>query len=137
MSEHQRVLQDLTRDEALRRLASVPIGRVVFTDRALPAIRPVNHLVDGGDVIIRSHLGAALLRAAESGVVVAFEADCIDPEQRLGWSVIVTGIARRVTDPEESRRFQGLLKPWIQRPEMPFVVRIHADLVTGYELVPA
>jgi hypothetical protein len=28
-------------------LASVPLGRIVFTARALPAIRPVSHLVDG------------------------------------------------------------------------------------------
>lgn len=137
MSEQPRVLHDLSRDEALRRLASVSMGRVVFTDRALPAIRPVNHLVDGGDVIIRSHLGAALMRAADSGVVVAFEADRIDAEQRLGWSVIVTGMARRVSDPAEIERFQEQLKPWIQRPEMPFVVRIQPELVTGFELVPA
>ena len=34
--------QELAREEALRLLATVPLGRVVFTDRALSAIRPVN-----------------------------------------------------------------------------------------------
>ena len=31
--------QELAREEALRLLGTVPLGRVVFTDRALPAIR--------------------------------------------------------------------------------------------------
>jgi|GEM_PF-6555183 Pyridoxamine 5'-phosphate oxidase len=46
------------RDEALRRLASVSVGRLVFTIAGLPAIRPVNHLVDDGAVVVRSDLGS-------------------------------------------------------------------------------
>jgi hypothetical protein len=45
--------QELDRGEAMRLLASV-YGRVVFTQNALPAIRPMNHLVDEGRVIIRT-----------------------------------------------------------------------------------
>ena len=41
-----RVFKELTANESMRLLASVAVGCVVFTDRALPAIRPVNHLVD-------------------------------------------------------------------------------------------
>jgi hypothetical protein len=43
---------ELGRGEAMRLLASVGYGRVVFTRDALPAIRPVNHLVDPGRVIV-------------------------------------------------------------------------------------
>ena len=39
---------------AMRLLASVDYGRVVFTLAALPAIRVVNHLVDGDRIIIRT-----------------------------------------------------------------------------------
>ena len=42
--------QELERAEAMRLLASIGYGRVVFTLNALPAIRPVNHLVDDGRV---------------------------------------------------------------------------------------
>ncbi|MFD8141548.1 pyridoxamine 5'-phosphate oxidase family protein [Streptomyces sp. NPDC059708] len=45
-----RRMRELDRAEALRLLATVSLGRVVFTHRALPAVRPVNHLVDGEDV---------------------------------------------------------------------------------------
>ena len=44
----------------MRLLGSVSLGRVVFTARALPAIRPVTHLVDGDHVIIRTDRDAAI-----------------------------------------------------------------------------
>lgn len=132
-----RQLKELTVGESLHLLASVPLGRVVFTHRALPAIRPVNHIVDRGDVIIRTHLGAALLSAAGPGVVVAYQADSIDPQHRLGWSVIVTGFARLVTDPEQVDLYHQRLRPWVEQPSMEQVIRIQADLVTGFELLPA
>ncbi|MFI0813085.1 pyridoxamine 5'-phosphate oxidase family protein [Streptomyces echinatus] len=126
---------DLDRAEALRLLGSVSLGRVVFTRQALPTVRPVNHILDGGDIVIRTHEGAALTsRAKESqsaGVVVAYEADAIDPETHLGWSVVVTGYARLVTDPAELARLRGLLVPWMRQPEMDQAVRIRPELVTG------
>ena len=42
-----RRLQALPREESLRLLRSVSVGRLVFTHLALPAIRPVNHVVEG------------------------------------------------------------------------------------------
>jgi hypothetical protein len=118
----------------LELLGSVSLGRVVFTDRALPAIRPVNHLVDDDRVIVRSHAGAAFLSAVERGVVVAYEADAIDPEKHLGWSVVVTGVARLVREPAAVADYRRRLRPWVDRP-MDQVIAISADLVTGFELV--
>ncbi|MEV5528458.1 pyridoxamine 5'-phosphate oxidase family protein [Streptomyces prunicolor] len=125
--------------EALRLLGSVPMGRIAFTRRALPTIRPVNHIVDDGNIVIRTHEGAALtsrtLQADGPGVVVAYEADAIDPHTHLGWSVVVTGYAHLVTDTLELARYQALLRPWVRQP-MDYAVRIHPDLVTGLLLVP-
>ncbi len=53
----------LGRAEALRLLGSVPVGRIVFTARALPAICPVTHVPHGGEVIIRSNLGPLVVPA--------------------------------------------------------------------------
>lgn len=117
--------------ECLTLLASVPFGRVVFTQRALPAIRPVNHLVDDGNVIIRTDPDSAVGTAA--GSVVAYEADQIDPVTRSGWSVVVTGVARLVTDQAEVARYLGLLDAWVEGGR-DRVLRIPPDLVTGYEL---
>lgn len=52
-----RRMEQLGRDEALRLLATVSLGRIVFTQYALPAVRPVNHLVEGESIIVRVHEG--------------------------------------------------------------------------------
>ena len=93
--------QRLDTDEAIRLLASVEFGRVVFTVNSLPAIRPVNHLLDDGRIIIRARLTSAISSRARSadGIVVAYEADSIDPHTRSGWSVVATGRAYTITDP--------------------------------------
>jgi nitroimidazol reductase NimA-like FMN-containing flavoprotein (pyridoxamine 5'-phosphate oxidase superfamily) len=131
----QRRLTELSREQSLELLGSVSLGRLVFTYRAMPAIRPVNHLLDGGDVIIRSHTGAAVVPAAGAawGVVVAYEADAIDPGSHLGWSVVITGTARLVRDTDEVARYQQLLSPWAVG-EIDQVIRIRAEIVTGFSL---
>ncbi|MHB9755338.1 pyridoxamine 5'-phosphate oxidase family protein [Streptomyces sp. BYX5S] len=128
---------ELDRSEALALLASVSLGRVVFTQHALPTIRPVNHVFDGGDIVIRTHEGSALTSRTRigglQGVVVAYEADAIDPDTHLGWSVVVTGYAELVDDPAELARYRALLRPWANQ-SMDYAVRIRPDLVAGTRL---
>jgi nitroimidazol reductase NimA-like FMN-containing flavoprotein (pyridoxamine 5'-phosphate oxidase superfamily) len=132
-----RRLQELPEPEALRLLATVPFGRVVFTRHALPAIRPVNHLVSDGQIIIRSNPGTVLsAHVAPAEAVVAYEADELDGHRHVGWSVIVTGVARPVTDPGDKARFKALLRPWVAG-DMDQVIRIQPEIVTGFLLVPA
>ncbi|MGW3658287.1 pyridoxamine 5'-phosphate oxidase family protein [Streptomyces sp. NPDC005151] len=131
---------ELDSDEALRLLGSVSFGRIVFTRHALPTIRPVNHVLDNGDIVIRTHEGAALTSRAQQadgqGVVVAYEADAIDPDMHLGWSVMVTGYAHLVTEPGELARYRALLNPWVNQ-TMDYAVRIRPDLITGIRLTAA
>ncbi|MGW6906742.1 pyridoxamine 5'-phosphate oxidase family protein [Streptomyces sp. NPDC054940] len=119
---------------ALRLLGSVSLGRIVFTQHALPTVRPVNHALDAGDIVIRTHEGAALTshaqQARDPGVVVAYEADAIDSRTHLGWSVVVTGYARLVTDPEDLVHCRALVQPWVEH-AMDQAIRIRPDLVTG------
>jgi nitroimidazol reductase NimA-like FMN-containing flavoprotein (pyridoxamine 5'-phosphate oxidase superfamily) len=133
-----REVEELDRIEAMRLLASVGYGRVVFTSNALPAIRPVNHLVDGGRVILRTRLttkvSAAVRSNAESGVVVAYEADELDPQRHLGWSVVVTGLATTITEPEHIARYEQLLRPWVNK-AMDTVIAIYPEIVTGMRIV--
>lgn len=133
-SDEPRTLVELDRDESLALLASVPYGRVVFTQNALPAIRPVNHLVDNGRVVIRTRLTAKLGQAARDAQVVAYQADQLDPQERTGWSVVVTGYARTLNDPAEVARLSAALRPWADM-TMDTVVVIEPELVTGYRLV--
>ncbi|WP_369386924.1 pyridoxamine 5'-phosphate oxidase family protein [Streptomyces sp. CG1] len=136
---HRRI--DLDTSEALRLLGTVSLGRIVFTRQALPTVRPVHHVLDDGDIVIRTQEGAALTAHAQQdggkGVVVAYEADVIDPATHLGWSVVVTGYARLVTDPADLARVRTLLAPWEPYEDLDHAVRILPHLVTGVLLTDA
>ncbi|MFI7355314.1 pyridoxamine 5'-phosphate oxidase family protein [Streptomyces avidinii] len=132
-----RQLEELGVDEALQLLGTVELGRIVFTCHALPAVRPVNHLLDAGDIIVRvqdsSTLGALLAAQEGAGVVVAYEADAIDQGAHLGWSVVATGYATAVTAPSEIERYAHLLQPWVEGTASG-AIRIRPDLITGFRL---
>ena len=133
--DEPRRLEQLSRSESLQLLGTVSIGRLVFTHQALPAVRPVNHLVEGESIIVRATTGAAITSAAgRSGVVVAYEADAIDSDSRLGWSVIVVGTARLLTDENAAARYRSRLRPWISG-TADDVITITAQVVTGYQLL--
>lgn len=125
----------LGRQEALRLMATVPVGRIVYTRRAMPAVLPVNFaLDDDGAVLLRTAADSALARAIDRAVV-AFETDDVDPARQAGWSVVVTGPAAVVRDPAERERLSrtGPVS-WAPAPHEVFV-RVEPELVTGRELV--
>ncbi|WP_020659921.1 pyridoxamine 5'-phosphate oxidase family protein [Amycolatopsis benzoatilytica] len=123
---------ELDRATALRLLSSAVVGRIVFTQNALPAIRPVNHLVDEDLIIIRSHAAAALMSSVDR--VVAYEADHFDPgSHAASWSVVATGILRAVTDPAAIVRYERLLRPWVAK-TMDQILQIEPRLITGFSL---
>jgi nitroimidazol reductase NimA-like FMN-containing flavoprotein (pyridoxamine 5'-phosphate oxidase superfamily) len=127
---------DLTEGECWQLLRGTSLGRVVFTHHAMPAIRPVNHLVEGQAIIIRSHLGAAIVSRAGAGdgAVVCYEADDLDAVRHTGWSVIATGLARLVREPAAIERYEQLLEPWITG-QMDHVIAIAPQFISGIRLV--
>ncbi|MFJ7336799.1 pyridoxamine 5'-phosphate oxidase family protein [Streptomyces sp. NPDC101110] len=124
----------LDRQECMRLLAKVPVGRVVYTRQALPAVLPVNFSLDAdASVLLCTSPGSDLVRAID-GVVIAFEADEFDAASRSGWSVVVTGRATEVTDPAEHERLlQSGPSSWMPLRDAVFV-RIESEMVTGREL---
>ena len=125
---------ELTGEESLRLLTGAPFGRVVFTSRALPAIRLARHYVDDGDIVIRADERAAVVSASDDarGVVVAYQADLIDAEDR-GWCVLVTGTACLVGNPDQVARYQRVVPPWLAGETDQFI-RIHPEIITGFRL---
>jgi nitroimidazol reductase NimA-like FMN-containing flavoprotein (pyridoxamine 5'-phosphate oxidase superfamily) len=132
MSTPGRRLEELPRDEAIELLSSVSMGRIGFTTGGLPTIRPVNHVVDGDDIVIRTHLESTM--SACDGAVVAYETDRLDRRTRTGWSVIVTGVASVMDNPLEIDRFENLVHPWIDQP-VTYLLRIKSDVVDSLKLV--
>ncbi len=124
-------LEILPLEDCLRMLASVPVGRVGFHCDGEVVVLPVNHAVDGQDVVFRTARGSKL-SAAEKLDLVAFEADGYDPRTRTGWSVVVSGHAEPVYEDSQIRRLARLeLHPWATAVERPYWVRIRPTSVTG------
>ena len=123
-------LQVLSREQCLRLLSSTPIGRIVFTDRALPAVQPDTFCLDGQSIVIRTSAGSKLASATRD-TVVAFEIDGFDSQSSTGWSVTVVGRARAVHDLTEIARLAELpLAPWTTNGRDHFVV-IGTEEISG------
>ncbi|WP_418002839.1 pyridoxamine 5'-phosphate oxidase family protein [Mycobacterium sp. PDNC021] len=131
-----RVATALGSTEAMRLLASIDHGRVVFTCNALPAVRLVNHLVDDGQVILRTRLyptvSTTLRPLQRSSVIVAYEVDHVDLHARTGWSVVVTGNATTINDPERLTRYERL-NPWVNL-DSDSVLAITPQIVHGIRI---
>lgn len=84
----------LTTGEGMALLRSVPTGRLVYTDNALPAVRPVTFAAPDADIVIPTGQNPWFHRF--DGVVLGFEAGIVDPATRTGWTVLVIGRSRLV-----------------------------------------
>lgn len=93
-------------------MADHGVGRIGVRTPEGPAIVPVNYDVVDGAVVFRTAPGSAPSLAA--GHETAFEVDRIDDALSRGWSVLVTGPAARVTDPETVRHLtaRAYTTPW-------------------------
>ena len=134
MTDERWRLEELNSRECIRLLGSVPLGRIVFTARALPAIRLAGHLVDDDHVIVRADGGVAITSALRAGTVVAYEADAIDPADNPGWSVTIVGVAHQVTDPAAADAFRRALRHWADDGNDQ-VISISPGMVSGFRLV--
>jgi uncharacterized protein len=127
-----RAPQHLSRDECLQLMASVSMGRIIYTRQALPAVELVNFALDDGNIVISTD-GDGKLAAATRHAVVAFETDCLDAQQ-AGWSVTAIGPSREVTDPEDIGRLQKIdLSSWTYGKREHFI-RVSPELLNGRRL---
>ncbi|EIE97987.1 pyridoxamine 5'-phosphate oxidase family protein [Saccharomonospora glauca] len=125
-------MRELSEVECLELLKTEPVGRLVFTEKALPAIRPVNYVLDGRDVIIRTSGDSWARRVADT--VVAFEVDSIDHASHTGWSVVLLGTATVITDVNTLVRVTDFRnRPWAPGQRDRYL-RIRAGQLTGRRL---
>jgi nitroimidazol reductase NimA-like FMN-containing flavoprotein (pyridoxamine 5'-phosphate oxidase superfamily) len=123
-------LVELARSECLTLLAGGVIGRVIFTDHALPTVQPVNYLLDGEEIIFRTANGSKLA-AATRNAVVAFQLDEFDLTTRSGWSVLGVGEAYEVVDPARLAELADLQPdPWVRERDA-HTLSIPLTVVTG------
>lgn len=105
--------RELTRPECLAFLPTQPYGRLIFLEGSFPTVIPVNFVMDGAGIVLRTREGSNACDAADAAGV-AFQVDSIDHVRRSGWSVTVVGQARIARDPLELDRLSRLpLHPWV------------------------
>jgi nitroimidazol reductase NimA-like FMN-containing flavoprotein (pyridoxamine 5'-phosphate oxidase superfamily) len=115
---------EIDRTECLRLLAGGAVGRVVFTDAALPAALPVGYVLVGEEIVFRTPYGSRLAVAVVSAVV-GFQVDDLDADTRQGWSVVGVGQAYEVID----ARLLAML-PWTG-PDRGHVVAVPMECLSG------
>jgi len=129
-------VETLSEAQCRRLLGSVPVGRVVYTEHALPAVLPVAfEVASDGLLVLALRAGSSVIRALD-GTVAAFQADQLDTVSRTGWSVLVHGRAEVVRDQDRyARLLSSGPRPWVTGREPAFVV-ITPELISGRRLQP-
>jgi len=126
-------IETLAREQCDAHLATGGIGRIIFSIERGPVALPVNFEFTGGEVILSTDLAKADLLEKQS--VVGFEIDHVDEAFSEGWSVLVSGPAQRVQDPDEVERLSSLdLEAWAGG-ERHALVKITPATVTGRVIV--
>jgi nitroimidazol reductase NimA-like FMN-containing flavoprotein (pyridoxamine 5'-phosphate oxidase superfamily) len=116
--EPVRRIEVLDRSECMTLLSRCAVGRLAWVPEPAdgpppaPAVVPVSYTVDGASVVIRTTHGSRMGREAP-GRAVAFEVDEVrrGPE-RVGWSVVASGVAHLESDPVETDRLAARLQAW-------------------------
>jgi nitroimidazol reductase NimA-like FMN-containing flavoprotein (pyridoxamine 5'-phosphate oxidase superfamily) len=127
-------LQILDRDECIDLLAGGIVGRIAITANALPVVLPVNYVLLNDRIVVRTGRGTKL-DAATRNAVVAFEVDELDFADGAGWSVLVTGVARELTAPEELAT-ASVSPParWAPGPDGRYIA-ISVDMISGRRII--
>ncbi|WP_342590672.1 pyridoxamine 5'-phosphate oxidase family protein [Paeniglutamicibacter terrestris] len=123
-------VENLEPNQSLELLRAVSVGHLAVSHGDMPQIFPINFTVDHGSVIFRTGPGTKLeiLRAQPH---VAFQADGVNAETGVAWSVMIQGRAELFAGIEETLdSFNLMLFPWESGPKDQFV-RIVPDSMTG------
>lgn len=128
-SGHRASMNILDVDECLVLLRWETIGRlgVPIPDSA-PSVVPVNFALSHGTIVFRTDDGEKLDHLL--GHQVSFEVDRFDLFRRVGWSVLVQGVAHEA-DPSIVDDVE--LESWLPG-SMPHVIQIVPTSITGRRL---
>ncbi|HRD61555.1 MAG TPA: pyridoxamine 5'-phosphate oxidase family protein [Nocardioides sp.] len=124
-----RRLVDLTPDECWALAASRPVGRLAWSGPSGPTVIPVNFVLDGRTVRIRTTAYSAAARECDDSPV-AFQIDTFDSDDHTGWSVLIRGHAHLEYG---EQALQDAPEPWISGPRT-LLLRVEVAEITGRRL---
>lgn len=123
-------LERLGTAECWQLLTQTPVGRIGVVIGGAPEIYPVNHVVDGDTLVLRTDPGTKLAGLAMHPAV-CYQIDGIDTDRRTGWSVLVKGRATELHSVDERRRAMSLPLDYWTAGTKPHWIRIQPSEVTG------
>ncbi|MEE2522615.1 pyridoxamine 5'-phosphate oxidase family protein [Pseudarthrobacter sp. J75] len=133
-SVHQTEL--LPSNECWNFLRQVSVGRLAVWRGDAPDIFPINYTVDHGTIVFRTGAGAKL-QAALGDFPVAMEADGVNQDNGLAWSVVVRGAAQLLSSTDDIlSTFSLPLFPWEPGTKDHFV-RIVPTSISGRRFIVA
>ncbi len=136
LGAHERALRTLSPTECLELLEPGGVGRVGFGSPDGIMMLPVNFAVTANTIIFRT--APDTLLALHADAQVSFEVDRLDEALREGWSVLVHGHARKVTDEREVQHLEDgtHLEPWAGGARDVYV-RIAPIRISGRRIQPS
>jgi nitroimidazol reductase NimA-like FMN-containing flavoprotein (pyridoxamine 5'-phosphate oxidase superfamily) len=136
-AEHDRSLVVLPAEECRRLLATRQLGRIGLAAGSFPLILPVNYVLDGEAIVVRTD--SPKITAAAGYGRVAFEVDDVDEHTRSGWSVLVQALAEEVTGARRDELVERLDaapgSPWAPGQHGHWI-RLIPKVITGRRIVP-
>lgn len=107
-------MEEIDEAECWELLDDHGVGRIAVEGRDGLMVIPVNYQVVDGQIVFMTAADSSLARTAASGAEVAFEEDRLDEAFSQGWSVLLVGPARTVSDATSVRRIRDAVhsEPW-------------------------
>ena len=126
---------ELDRAEALDLLTAKKVGRIGFLAEDGPVVLPMNYVLSGDHIIVRTVAFGVVARSAMDQKV-AFEVDDVDDFLEAGWSVLVRGAGTLLSDDQlEQLKSNASPDPWAEGPRTLFF-SIGCEQVSGRRLLP-
>jgi hypothetical protein len=118
-------------------LEATSYGRLATIDAGEPLLVVVNHVVDAGDIYLRTRRDSRLARLTEGGrsARAVFEVDSAYPSGGSGWSVLAKGWLSREHGGRRSAALRSRLTAWAEG-ERDVVLHLQIDELTGRSAGP-
>ena len=125
------MIRALSAEECRELLPAVSVCRVGFVLDGRVQIIPVNYVLDGDDLIIRTLPDGIIRAAMDSDAGVSVEVDHLEYLAGEGWSVLMHGPLREITAPTEIARLDThRVTPWAD-PDRPLHLRFSPEEMSG------
>lgn len=123
------MIRVLDEQQSYELLTTTTIGRVGFVHEGRVQIFPVNFVVSGHDLLLRTAPEGVLGTLTQEPADVSFEVDYHDPLGSTAWSVLMHGSLSRVSE-EKVPGARARVDPWADSDrDLPLTFRV--EKITG------